>query len=342
MENFTVEPLSKPERLDVYLSKKFSQFSRNFWQHKIQNAEIIINQQTYKQNNKKLFGGENIQILNFDNSENYNNLQNLQNLDINEISNLSQFSPSANVAQTISENIIYEDDDILVINKPSNLIVHPGNGHPENTLLNGLLFRYPKTAYNLPRAGIVHRLDRLTSGLMVIAKNLIAQTHLVRQLQSHSVQRQYLALVKADISADGFVDAPISRHLTQRTKMAIIPEIKGGKSAKTNYFVVKRYGFCTLLRCLLETGRTHQIRVHMASIGHSLIGDFVYGNKNISNKTNIKIPSEIYNFERQALHAQKLTLQHPRTLQTMEFQCNLPSDFEELLNLLNLLNFSNS
>lgn len=340
MENLTVEFLAKPERLDLFLSKKFPEYSRNFWQNQIKNSQIFINQQLCCENKKKLFGGE---IISFaDNSNdfaNLKNLQNLQNLDINEIENLKHFLPSPEVAEIIQQNCIYEDADILVINKPANLVVHPGSGHFENTLLNGLLFRYPQTASKLPRAGIVHRLDRLTSGLMVIAKNLIAQTHLVRQLQTHSVKRQYLALVKGDIFADGFVDAPIGRNLTQRTKMAIVPEIKGGKVAKTHYFVRQRFGFCTLLRCLLETGRTHQIRVHLASLGHSLIGDFVYGNKNIANKDkSVTIPPEIYAFERQALHAQKLTLQHPQTLQNMEFVCDLPEDFANLLNALNELN----
>lgn len=334
MENLTIELLVKPERLDLFLSKKFPQFSRNFWQNQIKNSQIFINNQLCTENKRKLFGGE---IITF--ADNPNDLQNLQNLDINKTENLSHFLPSQEIAQIIQQNCIYEDDDILVINKPPNLVVHPGNGHFENTLLNGLLFLYPQTATKLPRAGIVHRLDRLTSGLMVIAKNLIAQTHLVRQLQTHSVKRQYLALVKGDIFSDGFVDAPIGRHLTQRTKMAIVPEIRGGKAAKTHYFVRERFGFCTLLRCLLETGRTHQIRVHLASLGHSLIGDFVYGNKNIANSNkNITIPPEIYAFERQALHAQKLTLQHPQTLQNMEFVCDLPEDFANLLNALNELN----
>jgi 23S rRNA pseudouridine1911/1915/1917 synthase len=219
-------------------------------------------------------------------------------------------------AENIPINVVFEDAHIIVINKPAGLVVHPGSGNWEGTLLNALLQHAPQLA-QIPRAGIVHRLDKDTSGLLVVAKTLAAQTALVRQLQEHSVTREYLAVVHGFLQSAGTVDAPIGRHKTQRTRMAVVP---GGKSAITHYEAQEHYLHATLVRCELETGRTHQIRVHLMSIGHPLVGDPVYG-------AHKKLPS----FARQALHAQKLALTHPATGRRRSWSAALPADMKKLI-----------
>ena len=198
-------------------------------------------------------------------------------------------------------DIVHEDAAILVIAKPAGLVVHPGSGNWSGTLLNALLAHAPQLA-TLPRAGIVHRLDKDTSGLLVVAKTLEAQTSLVRQLQAHTVKREYLALVHGRVARDGKVEAPIGRHPVQRTRMAVVAR---GKPAVTHFQVLQRYTHATLLRCRLETGRTHQIRVHLQSLGHPLVGDPVYG------KNRRSADAVIAGFPRQALHAERLEFQHP-------------------------------
>ncbi|MFA6444814.1 MAG: RluA family pseudouridine synthase, partial [Sterolibacterium sp.] len=200
-------------------------------------------------------------------------------------------------AEDIALDIVHEDDDILVINKPAGLVVHPGSGNWQGTLLNALLHHAPQLAA-VPRAGIVHRLDKETSGLLVVAKTLEAQTNLVRQLQARSVKRHYLALVHGAVERDGTVDAPIGRHPTQRIKMAVVAaDGRGqGKEARTHYAVRERLVNASLLECRLETGRTHQIRVHMAAIKHPLVGDPVYGRRSGTAPL-------LSAFARQALHA---------------------------------------
>lgn len=225
----------------------------------------------------------------------------------------------AHQAEDIPLDIVFEDAHILVINKPAGLVVHPGSGNWSGTLLNALLQHAPQLA-QVPRAGIVHRLDKDTSGLLVVAKTLAAQTALVRQLQEHSVTREYLALVHGLVQKAGSVDAPIGRHKTQRTKMAIVP---GGKAAVTHYEPIAHYPHATQVRCQLETGRTHQIRVHMTSIGHPLIGDPVYGAQK-------KSPP----FARQALHAQTLALTHPATRRRRTWHAPLPADLRRLIKTL--------
>ena len=220
------------------------------------------------------------------------------------------------LAEDISLVVVHEDDTVLVIDKPAGLVVHPGSGNWTGTLLNALLHHAPGLA-QVPRAGIVHRLDKDTSGLLVVAKTLAAQTSLVRQLQEHSVTREYLAVVHGFLQSAGTVDAPIGRHKTQRTRMAVVP---GGKSAITHYEAQEHYLHATLVRCELETGRTHQIRVHLMSIGHPLVGDPVYG-------AHKKLPS----FARQALHAQKLALTHPATGRRRSWSAALPADMKKLI-----------
>jgi 23S rRNA pseudouridine1911/1915/1917 synthase len=218
--------------------------------------------------------------------------------------------------------IVFEDDALIVIDKPAGLVVHPAAGNWSGTLLNGLLAHDPALSA-IPRAGIVHRLDKDTTGLMVVAKTLAAQTDLVRQLQARTVRREYLALVHGLVHGDGTVDAPIGRHPRERTLMAVVAN---GKPAVTHYTVLEALPTCTLLRCRLETGRTHQIRVHLASIGHPLVGDATY-----RGRVGQRGPVE---FHRQALHAERLGLKHPVTGQAMSWKAKLPQDFAELLEAL--------
>jgi len=222
---------------------------------------------------------------------------------------------TAHAAQPIGLAIVHEDDTLIVVDKPAGLVVHPGSGNWEGTLLNALLHHAPALA-GVPRAGIVHRLDKETSGLLVVAKTIAAQTDLVRQLQARTVKREYAALAIGDLARGGTVDAPIGRHPTRRTTMAVV---RTGKPARTHYEVVERFGNATLLTCRLETGRTHQIRVHLASIGHPLVGDPAYGRK-------AAIP-----FRRQALHAVRLGLVHPATGARCDWTSPLPADFAALL-----------
>ena len=235
--------------------------------------------------------------------------------------------PPPEVTAALPENIplavVYEDEDLLVIDKPVGLVVHPGSGNWSGTLLNALLHRNPALA-GVPRAGIVHRLDKDTSGLMVVAKTLAAQTELVRQLQARTVGRHYRALVQGALTAGGTVDAPIGRHPTQRTRMAVVGN---GRPAVTHYRVTERFPRATLVECRLETGRTHQIRVHMAHIGHALVGDPLYGARRCGDE-------RLDAFPRQALHAFRLGLTHPRSGEAMRWEVPLAADFAALLDEL--------
>lgn len=235
------------------------------------------------------------------------------------------------VAQDIELDIVYEDDHILVIDKPTGLVVHPAAGHQDGTLLNALLHHVPHLA-NVPRAGIVHRLDKDTTGLMVVAKTLEAHTNLVAQLQARSVSRIYEAIVTGVIVAGGTVDAPIGRHGVQRQKMAVI---ETGKVAISHYRVLERFRAHTHTRVKLETGRTHQIRVHMTHIGHPLVGDPTYGGRfRIPPGASPTLVESLRNFPRQALHARFLELDHPATGVRMKWESPLPDDFTWLLSLL--------
>ena len=226
--------------------------------------------------------------------------------------------------EAIPLEIIHEDEAILILNKPAGLVVHPGSGNWQGTLLNALL-HYAPGLTQIPRAGIVHRLDKDTSGLMVVAKTLAAQTHLVRQLQARSVKRIYWAVVQGIIEQDGMVDSPVGRHPSQRTKMAVVAN---GRSAVTHYSILDRFVSSSLVRCMLETGRTHQIRVHMQAIGHPLVGDAVY------NRSRAHDIDCVRNFPRQALHATELGLIHPAGGQLMQWRSPVPDDFNRLLDCL--------
>jgi 23S rRNA pseudouridine1911/1915/1917 synthase len=224
-------------------------------------------------------------------------------------------------AEEIDLDVIHEDEDILVVNKPPGLVTHPGAGNWSGTLLNALLHHCPELAA-LPRAGIVHRLDKDTSGLMVVAKTEQAQTRLTRDLHDRRVKRVYWAVALGRFQGlEGMIDAPIGRHPVHRTRMAVVP---GGKPAITHYRILRQYDAAAWVECRLETGRTHQIRVHLAHIGHPLLGDPVYA-------TQRKPPLR---FHRQALHARRLALSHPRTGAPMEWEASPPDDLRVLLERL--------
>ncbi|MCH9638512.1 MAG: 23S rRNA pseudouridine(1911/1915/1917) synthase RluD [Betaproteobacteria bacterium] len=288
-------------RLDQALAKLLPNWSRARLQTWIIEQRVLLDGQaaTVKQ---KVWGNEHIQIT------------------PHEIVTESTYS-----AEDINLDIVFEDETIIVINKPAGLVVHPGNGNWHGTMLNALLHHAPQLG-NIPRVGIVHRLDKETSGLLVVAKTIEAQTSLVRQLQQHTVKREYMALVLGEVAMSSFVDGAIGRHPTQRTKMAVTVK---GKPARTHYQPIEYFEGCTLLQCSLETGRTHQIRVHMLKIGHPLVGDPVYGGK--PRKTQPIIGQLLIRFSRQALHAQKLALTHPKSKQIMQWEGVVPDDMAQLL-----------
>jgi len=283
-------------RLDAALARMFPQHSRSRLQGWIKEGLILLDGAPADAK-RKVWGGETIGM---------------------ETPPLPE--DASHQAEDIDFPRIYEDDALIVIDKPAGLVVHPGSGNWSGTLLNALLHHAPQLE-SVPRAGIVHRLDKDTSGLMVVAKTLEAQTDLVRQLQARSVKRHYLALVHGVVAGDGQVDAPIGRHPTQRIKMAVVAN---GREARTHYMVRQRFGSATLVECRLETGRTHQIRVHMASIGHPLVGDPVYGKARCGDAL-------LDAFPRQALHAWRLALVHPVTREEMVWESPLPADFVHLL-----------
>ena len=290
-------------RLDATLAKLFPEHSRSRLQGWLK-AGLIRLDGGAAESKRKVYGGEKI-----------------------EFSAEAAISPAPtfeNAAEDIALNVVFEDEHLIVIDKPAGLVVHPGNGNASGTMLNALLHHAPQLA-GIPRAGIVHRLDKDTSGLLVVAKTLTAQTDLVRQMQARSVKRHYLALALGTVERDGSVDAPLGRHAVQRTKMAIVRS--GGKEARTHYAVLERFEKSTLLECRLETGRTHQIRVHLASIKHSLAGDAVYGKSRSGD-------ARLDAFPRQALHAWRLALIHPASGVEMAWEAPLPEDFANLLDAL--------
>ncbi|MGE5155234.1 MAG: 23S rRNA pseudouridine(1911/1915/1917) synthase RluD [Bdellovibrio bacteriovorus] len=233
--------------------------------------------------------------------------------------------------QPIPLRVVFEDDQLLVIHKPVGLVVHPAAGNRQGTLLNALLYRVPALA-SVPRAGIVHRLDKDTSGLLVVAKTLEAHHALVEQLQERSVHREYRALVMGELVSGGVIDAPIGRHPTQRTRMAVV---SGGRPAVTRYRVLERFPGHSLLAVELETGRTHQIRVHLAHVNHPLVGDRTYGGRPRPPKGGgPALTAALQQFPRQALHAIRLGLVHPRSGECLQWELPMEEDLESLLGLL--------
>ena len=302
-----VQPEQMGQRLDQTLAELFPEYSRSRLKTWIEADLVKLNDRITNIPREKVFGGERIEI-------------------IVEVEDETRFE-----AENIPLNIVYEDDDIIVINKPKDLVVHPGAGNPNGTVLNALLYHYPPIS-EVPRAGIVHRLDKDTTGLMVVAKTIPAQTKLVRDLQKRKITREYEAVASGMMTKGGTVDQPMARHATKRTLMAVHPM---GKPAVTHYRIMENYRNYTRLRLRLETGRTHQIRVHMAHIAHPLLGDQTYGGRPRPPKNASEDFMEVLcNFKRQALHAVMLRLAHPITGEIMEWYAPLPDDFVELLNAL--------
>ena len=302
-----VPPEQMGQRLDQTLAELFPEYSRSRLKTWIEADLVKLNDRITNIPREKVLGGEKIEIT-------------------VEVEDETRFEP-----ENIPLNIVYEDDDIIVINKPKDLVVHPGAGNPNGTVLNALLYHYPPIA-EVPRAGIVHRLDKDTTGLMVVAKTIPAQTKLVRDLQKRKITREYEAVASGIMTKGGTVDQPMARHATKRTLMAVHPM---GKPAVTHYRIMENYRNYTRLRLRLETGRTHQIRVHMAHIAHPLLGDQTYGGRPRPPKNASEDFMEVLrNFKRQALHAVMLRLAHPITGEMMEWYAPLPDDFVELLNAL--------
>lgn len=234
-------------------------------------------------------------------------------------------------AEDIPLNIIFEDEDILIINKPAGLVVHPGAGNQQGTLLNGLL-HHAADLIHLPRAGIVHRLDKDTTGLMVIAKTINAYHQLVNQLQARDIHRSYLAIVYGQLTGGGTIDAPIGRHPKNRLKMAVVIS---GKPAVTHFRIKQRFKHFTYLDVQLETGRTHQIRVHMAHRNNPIVGDTLYSRLKLPKDVSTALKTPLKAFSRQALHATKLEFEHPTQQHVLTFDCEPPDDFKKLLDALN-------
>lgn len=292
-------------RLDVALQRLLPEHSRSRLQAWIKSGLVTVDGQP-STSKTKVWGGEKVLV------------------DV-------QVKPEtyAFTAQDIPLDIVYEDEHILVVNKPAGMVVHPAAGNWEGTLLNALLFHAPQLQ-DVPRAGIVHRLDKETSGLLVVAKTLSAQTNLVRQLQARTVKREYRAIVWGQLWRNGVVDQPLGRDPRSRTKMAIN---RMGKPAVTRYEILERFSVQTYLRCNLETGRTHQIRVHMQHLKAPLVGDPVYGFRGIVPIRSMTqtLRDAVSQFNRQALHAIKLGLVHPATNEFMEWQIELADDMKVLL-----------
>ncbi|WP_416678942.1 23S rRNA pseudouridine(1911/1915/1917) synthase RluD [Candidatus Pseudothioglobus sp. Uisw_016] len=293
-------------RLDSALSEMLPDYSRSKITAWIKSGDALINDKNFKPKDKSN-GTEAVFLT------------------------LNQKQNNDWIAEKIPLNIFYEDEDIIVINKQFGLVTHPGAGNWTGTLANALLY-YDPALSKLDRAGIVHRLDKNTSGLMVIARNEKSQKYLVEQLQNHSVDREYSAIVYGHMIAGGTVDEPIGRDPKDRVKQAVSTS---GKDATTHYRAIDRFKSHTHVKAILETGRTHQIRVHLSYVGHSLIGDPMYGGRvRFPKKASEELKEALLNFKRQALHSKKLTLNHPISGESMSWKAPLPDDMTALLEVL--------
>lgn len=294
-------------RIDQALAKMFPEYSRGQLTKWLKAGDVLVNGQILKPK-ESIQGGEKVTI-----------------------GTELQVQDESWQAETIALDIIYEDDDVIIINKPAGMVVHPGAGNHQGTLVNALLAHAPQLA-NIPRAGIVHRIDKATTGLLMIAKTLTAHNSLVSQLQARTVKREYQAVACGVFTAGGTVDEAIGRHSIDRKRMAVSAT---GKPSVTHYRVEQRYRAHTLIKCKLETGRTHQIRVHMAHIRHPLLGDPVYGGRFKQAKGMSDSCREvIQNFRRQALHAGLLGFIHPTTGEEVSWQIDLPDDMQQLVDAL--------
>jgi 23S rRNA pseudouridine1911/1915/1917 synthase len=299
----------KGERIDVAISKMLPDVSRSKIHTAIKLGDTVINGKKFKAKDKSN-GSE---VVSFRIKKNNNEW----------------------IAEKIPLNIIYEDEDIIIIDKQSGLVTHPGPGNWSGTLANALLY-YDQNLAKIDRAGIVHRLDKNTSGLMVVAKNLKSQKYLTDQLQAHSIHREYSAIVYGYMISGGSIDKPIGRDPKDRVKQAII---NNGKEALTHYRLIDRFKNHTHVKAILETGRTHQIRVHLSHIGHPLIGDPIYGGRvRYPKKASQELKESLKNFERHALHSKKITLAHPISGEVMSWKSSLPVDMTKLLKVLKEFN----
>lgn len=295
-------------RLDAALAKLFPQFSRSKLQEWIESGQVTVNKKMTCKSKERVFPGQMIEIT-------------------ATLEDQQDWQP-----EEIPLSIVYEDEGILVVNKPPHLIVHPGAGNPKSTLVNALL-HYDPNLQKIPRAGLIHRLDKDTSGLLVVAKTLETHHKLVQQMQQRTVSRIYEAIVQGIVSRNGTIDLPIGRHPIHRTKMAVLK--MGGKEAITHYTVLTKMRAYTYLEVSLETGRTHQIRVHMAHMNHPILGDPVYGSApKLPPGSTPRLVEVLRNFKRQALHARQLAFNHPITGELMSFKAEPPEDFSELLHVL--------
>lgn len=302
---FRIPMESYGQRLDQVVVGLLPEFSRSRLQQWIKQGKILVNGELSKPK-AKVSGGETLQVI------------------------IEQEQQGEWTAENIPLDIIFEDDSLLIINKPVGLVVHPAAGNYTGTLLNALLYHCPELIH-VPRAGIVHRLDKDTSGLLVVAKTLPAQTHLVKQLQNRAFRREYEAIVYGEMTGGGTVNAAIGRHPVQRVKMAVMKNPQNGKEAITHYRIKERFRHFTLVQVNLETGRTHQIRVHMAHIHYPLVGDPVYaGRLRLPPDCDEALKDYLLNFKRQALHARTLGLEHPQTGAWLEWQVEAPADMQAL------------
>jgi 23S rRNA pseudouridine1911/1915/1917 synthase len=304
--HFRVPAEAAGNRLDVVLADMFPQFSRSRLQAWLREGGILVDGVIAKPR-RRVAGGERVDV------------------------DVALPEASQDVAEPLPLDVVFEDPDLLVINKPAGLVVHPAAGNPSGTLLNALLYYAPELA-GLPRAGIVHRLDKDTTGLLVVARTLEAHKSLVEQLQVRSMGREYDAVVQGCPVAGGAIDEPIGRHPKDRKRMAVVA---AGKPAVTNYRVRDRFRSQSRLRVRLETGRTHQIRVHMAHIGHPLLGDRTYGGRpKVPAGADAEVLKGLQGFPRQALHAGALEVEHPRSGERVAWTAPLPDDMTHLIELL--------
>ena len=296
------------QRIDSALATMLPDYSRSKITAWVRSGKALVNDKAFKAK-EKVLGGEVVAL------------------------SIIQEKSNAWLGEDIPIDVVYEDDDIIVLNKPVGLVTHPGAGNWTGTLANALLHYEPALA-TLDRAGIVHRLDKNTSGLMVVARSELAQKNLVEQLQTHAVSREYSAIVYGHMISGGSVDAPIGRDPKDRIRQAVVEEGEG-KQALTHYRVIDRFKHHTHVKCILETGRTHQIRVHMSHIEHPLIADPMYGGKiRFPKKAEEALKDVLKGFNRQALHAKKLTLMHPISGEEMSWKAPLPKDLDDLLKAL--------
>jgi 23S rRNA pseudouridine1911/1915/1917 synthase len=302
-QSFRIEGEMAGNRLDQALQRLLPDYSRSRIQEWIRAGFVSINQQLCKPR-QKVFSGDRV------------------DLEVPEQARIDH------APQPVEFGILYQDEDLLVIDKPAGLVVHPAAGHQDGTLVNGLLSHDPSLV-QLPRAGIVHRLDKDTTGVMVVARTAGAHRWLVEELQARRVKREYVAVARGVVTAGRSVETGIARHPQQRKKMSVQER---GKPAVTHFQVIRKFRHYSLLRLQLETGRTHQIRVHMAHINYPLLGDPAYGGRaRIPAGVDDELIERIRNFKRQALHAEKLAFAHPSTREPVSFEAPLPADFRLLL-----------